>query len=106
MDEFLSAKNSLAGILVIGTGFFLLQIVKLIIPIFKKESDVEKTTLMNNTSAINALTCSMDKMREQLVEIPKIKTYMKRSFAAHRISFGDRWPLVGKQIIEEENING
>lgn len=75
--------------------------VKMLIDIFRDKSAKQAKALEDNTEAVKDLTASMKEIKEQVAEIPKMKTDIKRNFAASKIIAGDQWPHIRKEITEE-----
>ena len=94
MKELISLESTLAGV-------FIMQVLKFVWDIVKKKQDHSEDTMKYNTVAVQTLTASLDKLKEQISEIPKMKTDIKRSFTAHKIIAGDKWPEIRKEIMEE-----
>lgn len=94
MEKVLFEQYGVAGIL-------LLLAAKFIWDILKSKNKESTEAIKYNTMAVKDLTCAIDKMKEQLAEIPKLKTDIKRSFLAHKIQAGDKWSEIRKEIMED-----
>lgn len=94
MEKILFEQYGIAGII-------LLLAAKFIWDVLKSKNKESSDAIKYNTIAVKELTLAIDKMKEQLAEIPKLKTDMKRSFLAHKILAGDKWSEIRKEIMED-----
>ncbi len=82
-------------------GVVLFMALRLLWDILKSKNKEQVDAVKYNTQSVQELTCAIDKMKDQLAEIPKLKTDMKRSFTAHKIIAGEKWPVVRKEMMED-----
>lgn len=87
----------------------LLKIGELIYRQVEKKGQLSETSIKNLTEALNKnttemdrLNCRMEKVEQNLVDIPKIQKDLRRLFVAVKKIAGDEWPNIRKVMMEDE----
>lgn len=99
----------LAGIAVVLCLHLLFKIGEFLWTMLKKKSElsdlsVERLThaLEINTGAVKKLEIELNHIKQDLSQIPRFKSDLRRAFLALRIMSGEDWPKIRAEIMEED----
>ncbi len=74
----------------------------------KKKSELSDQTviqltdaLKNNTSAVEKLEYEFDRVKQELAQLPRFKSDIRRAYLALRILSGDKWSKIREEIMND-----
>ncbi len=90
-------------------GHLILRIVQFVSWVVKKKAEATVKEITDNTSAIQTCTKAIEKLEQRmeknevaLAEVPKLKTDLRRWYAALRVLAKDDWPKIREEIIKDD----
>lgn len=108
MEKLFSLEYGIGGICVLLTVMILLKVAEFLLAASqKKETLTEKAVteltqaVRENTRAVEFLEIRMKGLETGLSEFPKIKTDLRRFYAALKEIAGERWPTVRDEIMKD-----
>lgn len=109
MDEAFFSKYGLAGILILLTLNVLVKVGAFIMKQKEKKDSLSEDTIkqllnsvQQSTIAIAHLEMRLKTFEQNLNDLPKFKTDIRRFYTAMKVLSGEKWPDIRKEIIEDE----
>jgi hypothetical protein len=108
MEKLFSLEYGIGGVCVLLTLMVLLRVGEFVWKIVERKEKVSEKTLEELVHAVREASISMKFIDERLKlieaavsEIPKMKTDLRRFYAAMKEVAGDKWPSIRDEITKD-----
>lgn len=108
MDKLFSLEYGIGGVCVLLTLMVLLRVGEFVWRIVERKEKLSEKTLEELVHAVRESTVAMKFIDERLKliesnvsEIPKLKTDLRRFYAAMKEVAGDKWPAIRDEIVKD-----
>lgn len=112
MEKLFSLEYGIGGVCVLLTLMVLLRVGEFVWKIVERKEKVSEKTIENlirsvqdNTVALQFLDARFDQrlknIEASIAELPKLKTDLRRFYAAMKEIAGDKWPAIREEITKD-----
>ncbi len=104
MEKLFSPEYGVAGICVLLTINILVKLGEFLWSLKQKKESASDATIEKLIQTVKENTYAIEHLEKSVSELPKMKTDLRRFFAAVKAISGDKWSQIKKEILEDDLI--
>lgn len=108
MEKLFSLEYGIGGVCVLLTLMVLLRVAEFVWKMVERKGKISEETLETLVRAVRESTVAMKfqdqrlkSIEDAVSELPKIKTDLRRFYAAMKEIAGDQWPAIRDEILKD-----